>query len=75
MNFSVKHVTFVSTIHLQMWFDASGRAYVSLATRYDPVRKYWLKFKQNACLVIVYSGTITLVVQGLLLLLLLDFLT
>lgn len=24
----------------QMWFDASGRAYVSLATRYDPVRKY-----------------------------------
>ncbi|KAH3795145.1 hypothetical protein DPMN_148692, partial [Dreissena polymorpha] len=23
----------------QMWFDASGRAYVSLATRYDPIRK------------------------------------
>ncbi|KAL4219310.1 hypothetical protein ACF0H5_021889 [Mactra antiquata] len=23
-----------------MWFDASGRAYVSLATRYDPVKKY-----------------------------------
>ena len=23
----------------QMWFDANGRAYVSLATRYDPVRK------------------------------------
>ncbi|XP_052790219.1 uncharacterized protein LOC128224424 isoform X2 [Mya arenaria] len=23
-----------------MWFDASGRAYVSLASRYDPIRKY-----------------------------------
>lgn len=23
----------------QMWFDASGRAYVSLAARYDPLRK------------------------------------
>ena len=23
----------------QMWFDSSGRAYVSLASRYDPVRK------------------------------------
>ncbi|XP_064649990.1 uncharacterized protein LOC135501682 isoform X2 [Lineus longissimus] len=26
-------------LHPEMWFDSSGRAYVSLATRYDPIRK------------------------------------
>lgn len=24
---------------LQIWFDSNGRAYVSLATRYEPIKK------------------------------------